>query len=101
MHLIMEGRVGLVVSVGPHTEMRVRSLGRRTMIGEMGLLTRQPRSANIVAEENSLLYELSLESYDQITAEHPALTQALLTYVMTVMSERLRFANQTIGILQN
>jgi len=101
MHFILEGRIGVVVSVGPHSQIRVRSLGQNTTIGEMGLLTRQPRSANIVAEENSILYELNAESYDQITSEHPALTQALLTYVMTVMSERLRFANQTIGILQN
>ena len=101
MHFILEGRIGVIVSVGPHSQIRVRSLGQNTTIGEMGLLTRQPRSANIVAEENSVLYEFSAESYDQITSEHPALTQALLTYVMTVMSERLRFANQTIGILQN
>jgi len=101
MHFIMEGRIGVVVSVGPHSQIRVRSLGQHTTIGEMGLLTQQPRSADIVAEANSLLYELSAESYDRITSEHPALTQALLTYVMTVMSERLRFANQTIGILQN
>lgn len=101
MHFILEGRMGVVVTVGPHTEIRVRSLGKNTTIGEMGLLTRQPRSANIVAEEHSVLYELDIEAYNRITFEHPALTQALLTYVMTVMSERLRFANQTIGILQN
>ena len=101
MHFILEGRIGVVVSVGPHSQIRVRSLGQNTTIGEMGLLTGQPRSANIVAEEVSVLYELNAESYDRITSNHPELAQALLTYVMTVMSERLRFANQTIGILQN
>lgn len=101
MHFILEGRIGVVVSVGPHTEIRVRSLGKNTTIGEMGLLTQQPRSANIVAEEHSVLYELNAESYNRITSEHPALAQSLMTYVMIVMSERLRFANQTIGILQN
>ncbi|WP_374127966.1 SLC26A/SulP transporter family protein [Sphingomonas sp. 28-62-11] len=101
MHFILEGRIGVVVNIGQHRQVRVRSLGEHTTIGEMGLLTQQPRSANIVAEANSVLYELSADSYARLMADHPALTQALLTYVITVMGERLRFASQAIGILQN
>lgn len=101
MHFILEGRVGVVVNIGADRQVRVRSLGEHTTIGEMGLLTQQPRSANIVAEANSILYELSADSYAALMADYPALTQALLTYVITVMGERLRFASQAIGILQN
>lgn len=101
MHFILEGRIGVVVNIGPNRQVRVRSLGEHTTIGEMGLLTQQPRSANIVAEANSILYELSADSYAALMADYPALTQALLTYVITVMGERLRFASQAIGILQN
>lgn len=101
MHFILEGRIGVIVNVGQDRQVRVRSLGEHTTIGEMGLLTGQPRSANIVAEANSILYELSADSYATLMADHPALTQALLTYVITVMGERLRFASQAIGILQN
>lgn len=101
MHFILEGRIGVIVNVGQDRQIRVRSLGEHTTIGEMGLLTGQPRSANIVAEANSILYELSADSYATLMADHPALTQALLTYVITVMGERLRFASQAIGILQN
>jgi hypothetical protein len=53
-----------------------------------------------VAEAPSILYELSLAAYERMKQENPALTQALLTYVVTVMGERLSFSNQTIGILQ-
>ncbi len=101
MHFILEGRIGVVVNIGPEKQVRVRSLGEHTTIGEMGLLTQQPRSADIVAEAHSILYELSADSYATLMADHPALTQALLTYVITVMGERLRFASQAIGILQN
>lgn len=101
MHFILEGRIGVVVNIADGKQVRVRSLGEHTTIGEMGLLTQQPRSANVVAEANSVLYELSADSYARLMADHPALTQALLTYVITVMSERLRFASQAIGILQN
>ena len=33
-------------------------------------------------------------------ARHPPLSQALLAYVIAVMSERLSFANRVIGVLQ-
>ena len=39
MHFILEGRIGIIVDVGEGRTMRVRSLGRHTTIGEMGLIT--------------------------------------------------------------
>lgn len=100
MHFILEGRVGIIVEVGDGRNMRVRSLGRHTTIGEMGLITHRPRSATIQAEAASVLYELSGEAYDKIKQEQPALSQALLAYVVSVMAERLSFANRAIGVLQ-
>jgi len=50
MHFILEGRVGIMVDMGSGRSVRVRSLGRHTTIGEMGLITGQPRSATIEAE---------------------------------------------------
>jgi sulfate permease, SulP family len=100
MHFILEGRVGIVVEVGEGRTMRVRSLGQHTTIGEMGLITGRPRSATIVAESESVLYELTAEAYDRIKREEPALSHALLGYVVSVMSERLSFANRAVGVLQ-
>ncbi len=100
MHFILEGRVGIVVDMGDGRTMRVRSLGRHTTIGEMGLITRRPRSATIQAETPSVLYELRAEAYETIKREQPALSQALLGYVVAVMAERLSFANRVVGVLQ-
>jgi len=100
MHFVFEGRVGVMVEAGEGRLVRMRSLGRRTIIGEMGLLTRRPRSAHIVAETEGVLYELSAEAYDRLRRDNPALTEALLTYVVKTMGERLSYSNQTIAILQ-
>ena len=99
MHFLLEGRVGIMVDTGGHP-VRVRSLGPHTTVGEMGLITRQPRSATIQAEQPSVLYELSANAYERIKREDPALSHALLTYVVAVMSERLNFASRIIGVLQ-
>ena len=78
--------------------MRVRSLGRHTTIGEMGLITGRPRSATIVAEAESVLFELSAADYARIKKDEPALSQALLGYIVAVMSERLSFANRAVSV---
>ena len=100
MHFILEGRVGITVDVGGGRSVRVRSLGRHTTIGEMGLIASRPRSATIQAEIASVLYELSGCAYEQIKRDDPALSHALLSYVIEVMAERLSFASRVIGVLQ-
>ncbi len=100
MHFILEGRVGIMVNTGDGRTMRVRSLGPHTTIGEMGLITGRARSASVAAEAPSVLYELTAENYERIKRDDPALGQALLGYIVSVMSERLSFANRAVGVLQ-
>ena len=94
MHFILEGRVGVIVKFEDGRSVRVRSLGPHTTIGEMGLITRQARSATIQAEGDSVLYALSIDAYERIRRENRPLSQALLTYVITVMAERLELRQQ-------
>ena len=100
MHFILEGRVGIIVAFDDGRSVRVRSLGPHTTIGEMGLITRQLRSATIQAEVDSVLYALSVEAYERLKSENRPLHQALLSYVVTVMTERLSFASKVIGVLR-
>jgi len=100
MHFILEGRVGIIVDLPEGRTTRVRSLGGHTTVGEMGLITRSPRSATIQAEAASVLYVLDAEAFERIKHEQPMLSQALLAYVIKVLTERLSFANRLIGVLQ-
>jgi SulP family sulfate permease len=100
MHFILEGRVGIMIPAGEDRTTRVRSLGRYTTIGEMGLVSHAPRSATIQAEVASILYVLKAEQFEAIKTDDPALSQKLLTYFVTVMAERLSFANRTIAVLR-
>ena len=100
MLFILNGRVGVTVDAGDGRPTRVRSLGNRTTVGEMGLVSRQPRSATIQAEVDSVLYVLRAEAFNTITAANPQLGQKLLTYFMSVMAERLAFASRMIGALR-
>jgi sulfate permease, SulP family len=96
MHFILEGRAGIIVNLADGRSVRVRSLGPQTIIGEMGLITGRARSATVA----SIAYALPAEAFERLKSEHPELAQALLTYVIGVLAERLSFASRVIGILQ-
>jgi len=100
MHFILDGRVGIMVPAGDGRTTRVRSLGRYTTIGEMGLVSHAPRSATIQAEVASVLYVLNTRQFEAIKIDAPELGQKLLTYFVSVMAERLSFANRTIAVLR-
>jgi SulP family sulfate permease len=100
MHFILDGRIGIIVELDKKRRMRVRSLGRHTTIGEMGLITHRMRSATIQAEAPSVLYELRGVSYERMKTDEPELSQALLGYIVAVLAERLNFANRALGVLQ-
>jgi sulfate permease, SulP family len=100
MHFILDGRVGIMIPAGNGRTTRVRSLGRYTTIGEMGLVSQALRSATIQAEVASVLYALNTHQFEAIKSENPALGQKLLTYFVSVMAERLTFANRMIAVLR-
>jgi sulfate permease, SulP family len=100
MHFILEGRVGVLIPTAQGDMTRVRSLGRYTTIGEMGLVSGAPRNATIQAEAVSVLYVLNVNQFEAIKTENPTLSQKLLTFFILVMAERLTFANRLIGVLR-
>ena len=100
MHFILDGRVGVMIATGDGELTRVRSLGRYTTVGEMGLVAGAPRNATIQAEIASVLYVLSGHQFEAIKTENPFLSQKLLTFFVLVMAERLTFANRLIGVLR-
>jgi SulP family sulfate permease len=100
MHFILDERVGIMVPADEGRTTRVRSLGRYTTIGEMGLVSHAPRNATIQAEVASVLYVLDADQFEIIKRNDPALSHKLLTYFVSVMAERLTFANRMIAVLR-
>ena len=100
MHFILSGRVNVLVPINDERRTRLRSLGPKTTIGEMGLLTQRPRSATIEAEAASVLYELPAVEFQAIMADSPELAHKLLMYFVSIMAERLAFSNRTVSVLR-
>ncbi|MDB5804842.1 MAG: sulfate permease-like transporter, superfamily [Betaproteobacteria bacterium] len=100
MFFVDEGEVSVERSAGDGQIMRLRTLGRHTMIGEMGLYRSELRAASVVAQHYSVVYVLSRDALERMRAESPALAEALCVALIRVMSERLAFANTLNSTLQ-
>jgi len=95
LFVIAKGKVKVVLYGETGREIILSILKAGDFFGEMSLLDRQPRSANVVAVEDSELLCLDREAFQTHLTSHP--TTAL--GVLAELSRRLRHADEVIGNL--
>jgi glutaminase len=79
---------------------RVASIGPGLSFGEMALIDGGKRSADIIADDKVICYGLRVEQLQELTAEHPNIMITILGNLTREFSERLRHANEEIGVLE-
>lgn len=77
MYVIIQGTVRVVRDVDNGAEMRLASLSDGTFFGEMALLSDAPRTASVIADDETMLFEISRELLEEITAEYPQVQQVM------------------------
>ncbi len=78
LYIVYEGSAEVRVHSGDAGEYRtVRTLGPGDFIGEMGLLTGEPRSATVVADGDVGCYRLDSESFRGVIAGRPAIAESI------------------------
>jgi potassium-dependent mechanosensitive channel len=84
MYVISEGVVTVQIPLEKGGFLEVARLGAGNFFGEMGLLTGAVRTANIVADSYTLVYEITKNQVDPFLEKHPE----ILRNVKKVMSQR-------------
>ncbi len=93
MYLILEGHVSVERAHPDMLEPLVLAeLGPGDVVGEMGLLDTGPRSATVVAIDDTQALELSAAALSETVAQHPEVSGALLR----ILTQRLRSTNDLI-----
>ena len=95
LFIIVSGKVKVVLYGETGREIILSILRSGDFFGEMSLLDRQPRSANVVAVEHSQLLGLDRDAFQTHLGAHPQTALAILAE----MSRRLRHADEVIGNL--
>lgn len=81
MYVLLSGR--LLVQVDGRT---IGQIGRGQTVGEMGLITHEPRSASVIAMRESLLLKLDQTSFTELWTRHPS----VLFEVTKIITQRLQ-----------
>jgi CRP-like cAMP-binding protein len=91
MYIVRTGSVEVSLGVGPDSLCLCR-LGPGDCFGEMALLTGEPRSADVLALEDTTLWSLQRSDFDQVLHESMPLARAL----NRSLAERLSMATSVI-----
>ncbi|MBX3292739.1 MAG: mechanosensitive ion channel family protein [Acidobacteria bacterium] len=80
MFVIMRGRVSIQIPVGGKM-INVNELGDGEFFGEMSLLTGEPRTATVLAIEETEVLKVGKEALRPILAENPALVESVYHHI--------------------
>ena len=90
MALLLEGEVVVESITVSRTEPLTRVLGPGALVGEVGLVDKEPRSASCTTSADSLFAILTRDALQQLIMERPPLGAKLLLAISARLAERLR-----------
>ena len=95
LYVVAEGQVKVVLIGEDGREVILSVLGEGEFFGEMALIDDEPRSAHVIAMEDSTLLVLRREDFQGILKQTPSIALALLRE----LSRRLRRVDEKVGSL--
>jgi CRP-like cAMP-binding protein len=102
VYLIVSGRVRVTTFSAAGRQVTFRDFGKGEHFGEVAAIDGMPRSADVVALENSLLASLTRASFGRLIREEPAIAERLLRDLAALvrrLSERV-IDLSTLGVHQ-
>ena len=78
-------------------ELTIAQLGPQDLVGEMAVLTGEPRNANFTAMEDMLLWELDKDKFEQAMARYPDLRVFLTELVSRRLENSSTSADRQVG----
>jgi SulP family sulfate permease len=100
LYFVERGELTVFLKIAGSEQKRLRTFGPGTSVGEMGLYSHQPRSADVVVTHmDCRLRKFSSESLAAMEREHPQVAIAFHSFVIRLLSTRLVAANEQIRAL--
>ena len=96
MFFILQGELRARVMVG-EKETILATFGPGDFFGDMSLFDRGPRSADVIANVDSIVLKMSDVAFDRLTREAPALATPFLQATARTLAARIRADNQRLA----
>ena len=99
VEILASGCVAITIKDEQGRPIRLRRMMGYTVVGEMGFYRQVPRTATVIAEEPSVVYRLTRESFDKMQEQDPTAASVFHKLIIRLLSDRLEFANREISAL--
>ena len=94
LYVLVSGRLRVLVSQLDGVDATVAEVGRNEVVGEMAIISDEPRSATVIGIRDSELLMFSKENFEDLVEKHP---RALLK-IARVIAGRLRRSSRSQGV---
>ena len=90
-YVILEGEADIVVDT-PHRALRIATLGKNDIVGEIALLCEVPRTATVIAHGDLEIMRVSKEGFFHLVTEFPQVG----VQVMSALAAKLQRTTQAL-----
>ena len=101
VYFLERGTVSIYLEVEKDKQVRLQTLGMRTIVGEVGFYLGGSRTASVVAETPGVAYRLSKAVLAEIEKIDPELTAAFHQYVARLLAERLADTTRLLAAMSD
>ena len=99
IYFLEQGRAAVVIEADGEHLVRVATVGRGSIVGEMSFYLDRPRSASVVAETPVVAWRLSAKSLERLCAISPKAAVAFHRGMAGMIADRLSSTNQLVRLL--
>ncbi|MBI5276115.1 MAG: SLC26A/SulP transporter family protein [Burkholderiales bacterium] len=92
--LVLQGSASVVLPQADGHALRIAGVRQGATVGEMGFLDGSPRSATVVADEETLVAVLTRDAFERLGREDPQAAQQVVVNIALDVATRLRHANR-------
>jgi NTE family protein len=89
MYLVLEGELAVRMKV-LDGEAALATLGAGDFVGDISLFDQGPRTANVIANRNSVLLKISAAAFQRLSKESPDLSTPFLLAIGKTLTARIR-----------
>ncbi len=90
VYLVLDGTVEVMLDHDDNTQEVMVRLGKNMLIGEMGVISNQPRSASIRSAGTSMVLKIESDTFMDLLSENPSMS----LHVMRELTEKLSRTHQ-------
>ncbi|MDB9314750.1 SulP family inorganic anion transporter [Spirulina sp. CS-785/01] len=100
LFFVESGQISVLLDLEGGKSKRLQTVREGGILGEMRFYGKPPLSTAVIADNNSLLQELTRESFEQMKQHHPQLASQLEGYIIRVLCDSLTRREQQLRIIR-